>query len=80
MNGKLYIFCSKTGERTFEGHCRKLIERLDVKALTQGQSVNWENCSLSPDVFKLMWSPVVCPISENEILSLSFGYNDMRTR
>ena len=79
MNGKLYIFCSKTGQRTFEHHCHKSIERLDVKAHTQGQSVNWENFPLSDEFFKLMWSPVICPISEHEIVSLSFGWESKST-
>ena len=53
----------------------KTIERFDVKAHIQGQSVNWEMWQLIPESHELIDRPLFAPISETEIAFLSFDDN-----
>ena len=76
MNGKLYIVFGDTGGIFLQPVEHKTIERLDVKALTQGQSVNWEKWELPPEHYNLMLYPIMAPISETEIISIRFGFKN----
>ena len=73
MNGKLYIVFGNPGINHDYDAQHKTIERLDVKAHIQGQSVDWEQWELPLEHLKLMFSPVIAPISDTEIVAIRFG-------
>ena len=80
LNDKLYIFISEMeGNRPrTDIPFHKTIERLDVKAHIQGQTVAWEQWVLPIEHFRLMFCPFIAPISETEIVCLSFGRDNIR--
>ena len=79
VNGKVYLFYGQS--KTYEDELYNWapsdsIERLDVEAHIEGQSVEWEGVVIPPEQLMLIKCPLMAPISDTEIAFLRFGLPD----